>query len=82
MKPRMIDCLALLMAAILLPGAVTAATPQPPLSDSRLKQLVMEFGPGARNEPVFRRAGLSRVLPRLVSLQRKMSPETRLERPG
>jgi hypothetical protein len=67
-----------MICAILLSGAATSAPLQQPLTDSRLKQLVMEFGVGARDVSVFRRVGLGTVLPRLASIQRKLPPETQL----
>lgn len=67
-----------LVLATLLPDARASSLAKPPLSHSRLKQLVMEFGMERRNDSVFRRAGLATVLPRLAEFQRSMPPETRL----
>jgi hypothetical protein len=56
----------------------TGATSHQPLTDSRLKQLVMEFGLGRQNASVFRRVGLATILLRLASFQPRLQPETRL----
>ena len=62
-------CLSLLIAA---GSRAAAAPPRQPFSDARLEQLVQRFaGDDKKIEAAFRKAGLRRVLPRLVQMQRR-----------